>query len=454
MKTTVTERENNAALLEVEISPEEVASSLDAATAKLQREIRLPGFRKGKVPKALIVQRFGIQAIAAEMLEDRLPEWSQKAIEQSGLEAIDIIEPAHFEEGPEHGRPFSFHLKVQLLPKAQLGQYKGLEVPRETAEVTDEEVDRQVERLREEFATLRPVSGRPAQKGDLVTVDLSGSVDGQPVEGLSAEDYALEVGAGRVLAELEEGIEGMTVGEEKEITVVYPEDWRDPEFAGKTAVFSVRMKEIKEKVLPPLNDEFAKDVSEFATLLELRMDIRSKLKSSKESFARSRFRAAAVKQAVDNATVELPEVLVNRQLESMMEDYLRSLEARGVDVRKFINENEEALRAVMERSRPEAEQLVKTSLVLDAVAEAEGLSVTEEDIAEVVQSLASASNVEPAVMREQLERSGRIQSIRQNLLRDKAVDLIEASSVPVEPEASEATQVSEEDTTASEESEP
>ncbi len=433
VKTTVTEQETNAARLDVEVPAEEVSRSLDATLAKFAKEVRLPGFRKGRVPVALLVQRVGMEAIIGQMLDDRLPEWSEQAVADSGVEAIDVLEPAQFDNAPEKGQPFSFHIKVQLLPKPELGRYKGVEAPRETVEVADAEVDYQVDRLREEFASLRPVNGQPVAQGHHVTLDFKGTLEGEPVDGLSAEDYVLEVGSGRILPDLEAGILGMAPGEQKEIAVSYPEDWHDAGMAGKTVVFAADVKEIKEKVLPPVNDEFAKDVSEFATLLELRVDIRRKLQSGKESAARSRFRAAAVQAAVDNATVELPEVLVARQLESMMEDYLRSLEMRGVDVKAFIKGNEENLQALMQESRPQAENLVKTGMVLDAVAAEEHVEVLEDEIAAVVAPLAAAGKVEPGALREQLERSGRIQSIRQNLLRDKAANLIEEAAVPVEP---------------------
>ena len=435
VKTTVTEQETSAARLDVEVPAEVVTQSLDATLAGLTREVRLPGFRKGKVPREIILQRFGVEAVVAQMLDDKLPEWSETAINESGVEAVDILEPAHFETAPERGKPFSFDLKVQLLPRPELGSYHGVEAPREEATVTDEEVDYQVNRLREELASLRPVAGRPVEKGHFVTLDFKGTLEDKVVDGLSAEDYVVEVGSGRILPQLEEGILGMSEGEEKEIPVQYPEDWQDEEMADKTVVFTVKAKEIKEKILPSLNDEFAKDVSEFATLLELRVDIRRKLQSSKDAAVRSRFRAAAVQAAVDNASVELPDVMVARQLESMMQDYLHSLEMRGVDVKAFVKANEDNLQALMAESRPQAEGLVKTGLVLDTIAAVENLDVSEEDIAVVIGPLASAAKVEPSVMREQLERSGRIQSIRQNLLRDKAANLIEESAVAVEPKA-------------------
>ncbi|NLE73343.1 MAG: trigger factor [Actinobacteria bacterium] len=437
VKTTVTEQETSAARLDVEVPAEDVTQSLDATLAGLAKEVRLPGFRKGKVPREIILQRFGMETVVAQMLEDKLPEWSEAAIDESGVEAVDILEPAQFETGPERGRSFSFNLKVQLLPKPELGRYRGIEAPREEVVVTDAEVDYQMNRLREELASLRPITGRPVEKGHFVTLDFKGTLDGTVIDGLSADDYVLEVGSGRILPELEEGILGMTAEEEKEVPAQFPEDWQDENTAGKTVLFTAKVKEIKEKVLPPLNDELAKDVSEFATLLELKVDIRRKLQSSKEAAARSRFRAAAVQSAVDNATVDVPDVMVARQLESMMQDYLRSLEMRGVDVQTFINENQDNLQALMAESRPQAEGLVKTGLVLDAVAAIEKLEASEEDIGGVVEPLASAAKTEPTVMREQLERSGRIQAIRQNLLRDKAANLIEEFAVAVEPDVSE-----------------
>jgi len=432
VKTTVTEQEGRKARVEVEVSTEEVGKAFDATLAGLAREVRLPGFRKGRVPRPVLIQRLGMEGITQQVLDDHMDEWGQKAIDESGLQAIDVVEPPHHDGVPEQGSPFVFSVLLQLVPIPELGQYKGVEAPREDAEVKDGDVDFQVNRLREEFANLRPVSGRPAVQGDYVTVDFAGSLEGEPVEAAAAEDYVLELGSGRVLAELEQGIEGMEAGAEKVVSVPYAEDWPEEKLAGKTAEFTVKLKEIKEKILPPLNDEFAKDVSEFASLLELRLDIRRKLQGAKESAAKSRFRAAAVQKAVDNATVEIPEVMVVRQSESMMQDYLRSLEARGIDLKAFMEASKEHLGSMMLQMRPEAENMVKTGLVLDAIVEKEQLEVSEQEVDEIVKPLAEAGKSDPADLRERLEQSGRIESIRQNLLRDKAAGLIESNALAVD----------------------
>lgn len=443
MKTTVTEQEGRKARVEVEVSAEEVGKAFEATLAELAREVRLPGFRKGKVPRPVLIQRLGIEGITQQVLDDHMDEWGQKAIDESGLQAIDVVEPPQHEGVPQQGAPFAFSVLLQLVPIPELGEYKAVEAPREDAEVKDTDVDFQVNRLREEFANLRPVSGRPAVQGDYVTVDFTGSLDGEPVEAAAAEDYVMELGSGRVLPELEQGIEGMEAGTEKVVSLPYAEDWPDEKLAGKTAEFTVKLKEIKEKILPPLNDDFAKDVSEFGSLLELRLDIRRKLQGAKESAAKSRFRAAAVQRAVDNATVGIPEVMVVRQSESMMQDYLRSLEARGIDMKAYTEVNKEHLGAMMLQMRPEAENMVKTGLVLDAIAQKEQLEVSDQEVDEIVKPLAEAGKSDPAVLRERLEQSGRIESIRQNLLRDKAAALIEANAVAVDRPA-EPTETAEE----------
>lgn len=435
MNTTVTEQEGRKAQLEVEVSAQEVNQAFEDTFAALGKDIRLPGFRKGRVPRPVLIQRLGREGIAAQVLEDHRDTWGQEAITKSGLAAIDVVEEPKYEGLPAEDSPFNFSVVLQLVPIPELGEYKGLEVPREEAEVEDEDVDFQVDRLREEFANLHPVSGRPAVEGDYVTVDFRGSLEGKQVEAASAEDYVLELGSGRVLPELEQGMIGMEAGSEKTISVPYPEDWPDKELAGKTAEFNVKLKEIKEKILPPLNDDFAKDVSEFVTLLELRLDIRRKLQSAKEMGAKSRFRAGAVQKAVENATVDIPEVMIARQADIMMQDYLRSLEARGVDMKAFIEATKDNLSAMLLQMRPEAENIVKTGLVLDAIAEKEQLQVTESEVDEIVKPLAEAGKTDAAQLRERLEQSGRIESIKQNLLRDKAANLIEENAVAVESPA-------------------
>jgi trigger factor len=430
VKTTLTEQEGNAVRLDIEVSDDEIRQGVDETVANLAKELKLPGFRKGKVPQRLVVQRFGMEAVIHQMLEDRLPVWYGEALKETGIEPVDSPQ-VDFDAEPEVGKAFSFHAVVQVMPKPVLGQYKGLEVPKAEAEVKDADVDAQVERLRQDVAQLRVVDLRAAQEGDVVTADFAGSLEGEGIEKATLTDFTLELGSGQFLPDLENGLPGMHVGEEKDLAVSFPEDYPDEDVAGKTLDFHVTLKEIKEKVLPPLNDELAKDVSEFATLLELRLDIRRKLQSMRDNMVTRQFRALAIKQAVDLATVDIPAPVVDRQAESLVDDFGRSLELRGGKFEDYLEATGATVEQMLVDVRPDAVTTVKTGLVLDAIAAKEGLEVSDDDLEATVAALAKAGGQDPAVLRSRLEESGRIGSIRQNLLREKAGDLIVESAVAV-----------------------
>lgn len=433
MKTTLTAQEGNAVRLDVEVPAEEVQSRFEATVRQLAREIKIPGFRKGKVPATLVERRVGRQAIMHQMLDDHLSDWYATAVQESGITPVDRPE-VDYDDEPEVGKSFVFRAMVTVMPVPTLGVYKGLQVPKEPVQVRDEEVDARVERLREEFAELRSVSGRPVCKGDYVTIDAQGSLDGELVADTRVDDYMFEVGGGTLLSDLEEGVVGMTVGEEKTVAVSFPDDYGVESLAGKTLQFAISVKEIKEKVLPALNDEFAKDVSEFETLLELRLDIRKKLQAAKEAAVERAFRAAAVDKAVEAMTVDVPRVMIERQAAEMVDDFARSLSLQGGDFATYLQAADTTAERMMRELEPQAERTVKAGLLLDAVAEAEGLLVSEEELEKRVAELAAVGRIDVARMRSRLEESGRIHDIRQQLLREKAADLIVEHAVPVAPE--------------------
>jgi trigger factor len=432
VKTNVSEQDGNKVRLDIELSAEEVQRAIDATVNQLAKDVRLPGFRKGKVPRDLVVQRFGMHAIIHQTLDDYLGSWYGRAVVISGIQPVDRPE-VNYDEDPEPGKEFAFRADVEVMPKAELGEYKGLKVPKEQPVVEDAEVDSQVDRLRREFGELRSVTGRPAQEEDYVTVDFTGVVDGKPVENASVEDYQYQLGTGQFLEDLEEGIAGMTVDEERHIPVRFPDDYASSELAGKTADFTVRLKDLKELSLPALNDEFAKDASEFATLLELRLDIRRKLQGIKEAATRRRYRSEALALAADNATIELPESAIEEQAHEMLEDFARSIQAQGTEFPKYLEASGATVEGMLASLRPGAENTVKTGAVLDAVAEAEGLAVDDEELFERIKSMAGQAGVEPVEFRSRLEESGRMTTVRRQLVREKAADLIVDSAVPTAP---------------------
>jgi len=433
VKTTVTEIEGSKVRLDVEVPAEEVGAGLQRTLKRLSQEIKLPGFRKGKVPTEVVLQRFGMEAVVQEMLEEELPKWYAAALQEEEIVPVGRPE-VDFEQAPTEQEAFTFQAEVPVMPTPELGEFKGLEVPKEEPTVEDEEVNRQVERLRDEFAELRPVEGRPAQEGDFVTIDFQGRLDGEEVDQTSAEDYVLQIGSNQLLPDLEQGVVGMEPDQEKVIPVVFPEEYPAEDIAGKTLDFAVKLKEVKEKSLPAMNDEFAKDVSEFETLLELRLDIRQKLQSSLDQAADRRYRNAAVKQAADNAQLELPDAVIDEQASDMVDDFAHSLTHQGTSLEHYLELSGSTMEALLAEVRPQAEDSVRTTLVLDSVAEVEGLAVTDEEFDKRVNEMAQAARMEPEEFRSRLEDSGRISTVRQQLLREMAADLIVDNAVPVAPE--------------------
>ena len=433
MKSTLSEREGNTVKLDVEVSSEELQEAFEDRLKQLTREVRIPGFRQGKVPAAMARQRLGEEAIMADTLEEYVGRWFTGAVLELGLDPVDrpSIEPQ--EEAPELGKPFAFKATVTVMPEVVLGEYKGVEAPKESAELDDAEVDGQFDRLRDQFAELRPVETRAAQTGDYITADFSATLDGQPVEEMTAVDFAYELGADRIFPEIEAQTVGMKTGEERSFPVTLPEELGDERFAGKTVDFTVKLKEIKEKVLPPYTDHWVTEISEFKTLLELRQDIRKRLAGAKEYSVNQRFRALAVKAVADNATLDLPDVVVTEQAEEMVDDFKRSLESQGADFETYLESSGVTVPQMVEDMKPQAAANVKTGLVLDAVAKAEGITVSDAEVTASVQEMAAAGRVDPKAFESRLRQSGRIQGVKWQLLRDKAADFVVANAIATKP---------------------
>jgi len=432
VKATLLGREGDTVQLQVEVSSEEVQTGFNDTVKRLARDTNLPGFRKGKVPSQVFLQHVGEEAVISQMLDDHLGSWYMDGVEDAGIEPVDKPE-VDFEEAPQRGEAFVFTAKVDVVPEAELGEYRGLEVPWEEPVVEDSEVREQLDRLREEFAELRPVEGRPAQKGDFPSVDFAGSVGAEPVEQLQGQDYMVELGSGDLLPELEEGMIGLEAGEEKVIPLDFPEDHGAESLAGKTVDFSVTVKEIKEKVLPEPNDELAKDVSEFETLLELRADIRQKLEAGKKEAADNSFRDMAVSMAANNAEVEVPEAVVNRRAEEMVSEFGQSLSYRGADLDQYLQMTNTTRESLVENFRPRASDFVRSGLVLDAVAKAEELKILDEEIDAALEEMAVAGQMDSAQLRAKLEESGRIVDVEKDMLRKKAAQVIVDGAVRVDP---------------------
>jgi trigger factor len=334
------------------------------------------------------------------------------------------------------GEPVEFKFEVGVRPEAQLGEYKGLEVGRKETEVPDDVVDTEVERLRQGFARLEPVE-RPAAEGDALLIDFEGSVDGTAFQGGKAEDYLLELGSGNLIPGFEEQLVGAEPGKDVKVELTFPEDYPQEDLAGEDAVFDVTVKEVREKILPELDDEFASDASEFETIEELRADIREKVGSALGSRAEEDFRVAAVDAAVDAATVEVPDDLVTARATERWERMERQLAQRGMDPNQFLQMQGKTREELIEESKPDAERELQREAVVTAVAEAEGIEVTDEELVEALEHSAEHERTTPEKLLERLRANGRNSMIEEDIRARKAIELIAEAAVAIPLEEAE-----------------
>jgi trigger factor len=438
METTVKELPESRVRVEVTVDPAEVERRLTQTAAQLGGEMKIPGFRKGKVPPEMVSQRLGREAVLTQTLESSLADWYEQAMLDSGVSPVGDPN-LDLSEMPGEGEPLRFAIEVGVRPKAELGEYKGLEVGREEPEVPEQAVQGELDRLREAFASLKPVD-RAGRLGDVLLIDYAGKIDGEPFEGGEAKDYLLELGAGRVLPELEQALEGAAAGEEREVTVTFPDDYPGEEVAGKTAQFEVKVREVREKELPELTDDFAAEASEFETVAELRGQIESRIREVLERQIAERFREAALDVAAEKASVELPESLVNARAAEMWRRVERSLQRQGMDPETYLQVQGKSRDEVIAEARPDAERSLKREAVLAAIADAEGVEITEDDLLEALTpppGHEDHGHPKPAEALEQLRRTGREELLRDDLRMRRALELLAEQSKPIPAEQAE-----------------
>jgi trigger factor len=439
METTVKELPDSRVRVDVDVDAKDVEGSINRTARQLGQDMKLPGFRKGKVPPEMVVQRLGREAVLTQALESSLGDWYERAMVESGV--IPVGDPKlDLTDLPEQGQPLRFSVEVAVRPKAELGEYKGLEVGRDEPEVPEEAIETELNRLREGFARLNPVD-REAKEGDVVLVDYEGRIAGEPFEGGAARDYLLELGEGRVLPELEKALEGAKAGETRQANVPFPDDYPAEEVAGKTAEFEVTVKEVREKELPELNDDFAAEASEFDTLAELRENISDQIKQILDRQIAERFREAALDAAVANAKVEVPESVVEGRAAEMWRRVERSLQRQGVDPDSYLQMQGRSREEMTEQARPDAERALKREAVLEAIADAEGVEVTEEDMLEALQippGHEDHGHPEPTDALKNIRESGREELLKQDLRMQRALELIAEQAKPIPMEQAQA----------------
>jgi trigger factor len=431
VKTNVKSIGDNEVELTVEVPASDVKKAYDRTLAEIRSEIVLPGFRKGHVPVTLVIQQVGEDFVRGETLEHAVPEWGDQALGEAGLLDKAVGTSDLKAEALDETADYSFSLKVQTMPVPVLGDYKGLRVPRRIVEVTDAQVEAQLAMLQERLAKLEPVEGRAVQKGDFVLMDLAGSRDGEPIEGADGKDQMFEIGRGNLIPGFEEALEGVMQGEEKSFDVDFPDDYHAEELQGQPATFKVTVKEIKEKVVPELDDPFAADVSEFETIADLRKDVRERLEAAAEAGAQRDYRAAAVDQAADNATVAIPEVMIHREAHRLYHELEESVGERGLTMDVYLGVLDKTSEQVEEELHPQAELIIKRRLVLEAIAEAEKLEIGDDEITEVIKRDAEALGRDYLQLLADLEKSGRREALRDEMLLAKTVDFVADVAVPV-----------------------
>jgi trigger factor len=436
VKSSVTELPESRVRVDAEVAPDEVERRLQQTAKALGREMKIPGFRKGKVPPPIVLRRVGRQAVLDETLRSSLGAWYVDAIDAAGIAPVGDPEVA-LGELPGEGEALTFSIEIGVRPTAELGEYRGLEVGRREPEIDEEAVESEMEGLRERLARLE-AADRPAQKGDFAVVDYVGTIDDEPFEGGEARDQLIELGSGRLIPGFEEQLEGAAAGEERTVEVTFPGDYGAEHLAGRTAHFAVTVKEVKAKELPELDDDFASDAAGFDSLDELREDIHRRLREADESQVEAEFREAAVDAAAANARVEVPERLIEARAGELWERLSTTLARQGISREAYLRISGKTEEEIVADARPDAERALRREAVLAAIVEAEGIEPAEEELREALEHSAEHENTTPEKLLERLEQAGRLDALRADLATRKAVDLLAESATPIEAERAKA----------------
>jgi trigger factor len=394
--------------------------------------MRVPGFRKGKVPPPLVIQRLGREAVLDEALRSAIGSWYADAIEEAGIAPVG--EPdLDVGEMPGEGQPLSFSIEIGVRPRAELGDYKGIEVGRREPVVEDAAIDAQLEHLREQFATLETVE-RPAAEGDHVVIDYVGSIDGEPFEGGAGSDHLLELGSGRLIPGFEEQLVGACAGEQRTVELKFPDDYGEARLAGQPASFEVTVKEVKSKRLPEVNDEFAAEAGGFDTLDELREDVADRLKRSEERSIEREFEEAVLDAAVAASEVEVPEKLVHARAHEVLDDTLTALARQGISKEAYLQIAGKDEEALAKDAEPDAERALKREAVLAAIVEAEGIVPSDDEVREALQPTAERTGRSVDELFKQLSQNDRVERVRDEVATRKALELLvrEATAISVE----------------------
>ena len=426
MSLQVEKLEKNMAKLTIEVSAEELEKAIQDAYLKNKNKISIPGFRKGKAPRKMIEQMYGKEVFYEDAANALIPEAYEKALEECTEEIVSS--PKVDVTQLEAGKPFIFTAEVALKPEVTLGTYKGVKVAKAEVEVTDAEVDAEIEKEREKNSRTVSVTDRAVKDGDMTVIDFEGFVDGVAFEGGKGENYPLTIGSGAFIPGFEEALIGTEIGVETDVNVTFPEEYQAEELAGKPAVFKCTVKEIKEKELPELNDEFAGEVSEFETLAEYKEDVKKKLAEKKETEAKNMKEDAVVDAIIAEAQMEIPDAMVETQQRQMVEDFAQRIQSQGITMDQYMQFTGVTAAKLMDQVKPQALKRIQSRLVLEAVVAAEEMTATEEEFDAEVAKMAEAYKMEADKVKELLGENGKKQ-VMEDICIGKAVELVVDSAV-------------------------
>lgn len=429
MSVQVEKLEKNMVKLTVEVSAEEVEKAIQTVYQKQKKNINIPGFRKGKAPRQLIEKMYGKEVFYSDAIDALLPKAYADAADECGEELVSrpSIDITQFESG----KAFIFTAEVAVKPGVELGEYKGIQVEKAPLEVTEEEIDAKIQREREANSRTITVEDRAVAKDDIVTLDFEGFVDGVAFDGGKGENYELTIGSGAFIPGFEDQLIGAEIGKDLEVNVTFPEDYNAKELAGKAAVFKCKVNGIKVKELPEVDDEFAQEVSEFDTLDEYKADIRAKLLTEKEEEAKRVKEDAVIAKIVENATMDIPDPMVDYQAEQLVDDFAQRIQAQGLSMDQYMQFTGMTVEQYKEQMKPRALQNIQSRLVLEAIAKAENIEVSEEDLDAELTKMADAYKMELEKVKELLGDEQK-EEIKKDIAIQKAADLVCEAAVEAE----------------------
>ena len=421
MSVQVEKLENNMAKLTVIVPAKEFNAAMKKVFNKRKSSFNIPGFRKGKTPMHMVEKVYGPEIFYEDAVNDLIPDAYDQAVKESGLDIVSRPEIAVTEFGKNQDLVFTAEVAVK--PEITLGEYKGLKVQKDSVEVSDEEIEAELKKAQDQNSREVEIEDRPVQEGDIITLNYAGTIDGVPFDGGTAESQRLEIGSHSFVDTFEDQLVGLNIGDEKDVEVTFPEEYHSAEVAGKPATFHVKILGIKEKQLPEIDDDFAQDTTEFDSLEEYKEDIKAKLAMGKEERAKSAMENDLLAQIVARCEIEIPEAMLETQIDRMVDEFRQRISYQGLTFEQYLQYSGQSMDALRESLRPDAEKRIQGSLVLEAIADAEGIEVTDEDLQKELERMAAMYQMEPEQLSTYMQEEEK-ENIRENLAVQKAVDFI------------------------------